>query len=68
MGISNFHLLRRAAEAMTYARPTAKPNAKGIHTPKLLIFAGTICCIKLLNSSIFPIMQTIRVNINFNYR
>ena len=66
--VSNYHLLRRAAEAITQATPTAKPNANGIHTPKLSIVAGTICCIKLLNSSIFPVMQTLRVNISFNYK
>jgi hypothetical protein len=43
------YLLRLAAEAITKASPTTKPNAKGIHTPKLSIVAGTICCIKLSN-------------------
>jgi hypothetical protein len=43
------YLLRLAAEAITKASPTTKPNAKGIHTPKLSIVAGKICCIKLSN-------------------
>jgi hypothetical protein len=48
---NNFYLLRLAAEAITYARPTIRPNAKGIHTPKLSVLTF-ICCIKLPRNSI----------------
>lgn len=48
---NNFYLLRLAAEAITYARPTIRPNAKGIHTPKLCVLTF-ICCIKLPRNSI----------------
>jgi hypothetical protein len=47
----NYYLLRLAAEAITYARPTIRPNAKGIHTPKLSVLTF-ICCIKLPRNSI----------------
>ena len=49
------YLLRLAAEAMTYASPTTRPNAKGTHTPKLSTVAGTICCIKLSNPNTITI-------------
>ena len=48
---------RLKPDAITYAKPTAKPNVNGIHTPKVSKLTGTLpilsCCIKLPNMSIF---------------